>query len=964
MVLMSISNVPNVSNVSNFHGPNVSNSPEHNEVPENHEQPKVADPDPGAINIDALVGKALMYNITIQSVNKSPYGEMIISVKYKHMNETKNYNIGYWPKTPVSPDDLKIKLENPASPEAKTLVGIIKVKRAGGDDLKSVRSNVSPDGSVAPKFTSRICKTKNMSVARYNEAISDKLAANSEQPRNTIDQLTKTQHKLQKLLGNDSPKRVDSNTVNGGNAKNIEILEGSVNESENDIRGDGNESENDNGREVLLSRRQKQAKTDKSVGDNDKAVRFPTSKGNNSLERQDSDKGSDPDVPNYDSSSESSTDSEYDANSEGESSESVENLGGKDEASANTKTTIKYSDDSESEVEPKDPKNANPISSGDESEPVSFEVTRDLHAPSSSALGKAGKSIRKIFDNMSNPFLKLFSNQQSELDGPRQAVVIKEATPEKSFVTKTLEKFKTFVAPKPESSEEIELENLGSPRSDVQSEKELMLSFGDDSEMSEEDNIGDVRDGDDTASSSEELKEFSSLQNDNLDKLTKASTENLPANTDDKIEKSKDGFFKPLADFFRSLSTPAPIKEIWHLGGINVGASDPFDKSNQQLSINTDQSKLNLMDYFYEKIVAQYLLTPEGKMLCTKEGMVQGEVHIYGRDLKPFVKEWMDQNRGIDSDKQQTFQEFMGTEEMAPRLAALKKVRYFNDNERNETKVLIDKEAGKLTQIGLAVGYKAKTKSDENEVKSVENEVNLAKEPTKLKQGSYVFVIGNIRGEDDKPKPTLFASLKGETNKGDFVQHSAFMRGGAVLTAGMMEIDKEGNIVSITNFSGHYRPGEKEMAILLKYLVDNGCNLSKVSLKINSDIGHGLNYVLKNKLEEIRKETGIKSAIANSAIAKRLFEPGHKFEIGLKEYDAKTWYEKTGRSLLENKGGMAARAGTIVKKSFKSLGDFFLSRHTYHVGNFSHLNAPASDKNKPLDAKTSEAEDDSEKSSV
>lgn len=73
-------------------------------------------------------------------------------------------------------------------------------------------------------------------------------------------------------------------------------------------------------------------------------------------------------------------------------------------------------------------------------------------------------------------------------------------------------------------------------------------------------------------------------------------------------------------------------------------------------------------------------------------------------------------------------------------------------------------------------------------------------------------------------------NARGEIYMGDHIErkfhHSAFMSGGDVLFAGEIKIDKDGTILAITNYSGHYQPGLKSLFHCYEYLRDLGLDMS------------------------------------------------------------------------------------------------------------------------------------------
>lgn len=76
----------------------------------------------------------------------------------------------------------------------------------------------------------------------------------------------------------------------------------------------------------------------------------------------------------------------------------------------------------------------------------------------------------------------------------------------------------------------------------------------------------------------------------------------------------------------------------------------------------------------------------------------------------------------------------------------------------------------------------------------------------------------------------LFGGQK-ETKKIPRIHHTSFVAGECVQTAGMMVIDN-GAIHTIYPHSGHYRPSEHELLVLLRFLVAQGVDLSDVQVDV------------------------------------------------------------------------------------------------------------------------------------
>ncbi|KAL5710683.1 hypothetical protein ACHQM5_021218 [Ranunculus cassubicifolius] len=76
----------------------------------------------------------------------------------------------------------------------------------------------------------------------------------------------------------------------------------------------------------------------------------------------------------------------------------------------------------------------------------------------------------------------------------------------------------------------------------------------------------------------------------------------------------------------------------------------------------------------------------------------------------------------------------------------------------------------------------------------------------------------------------------GKKKKGVF-QHSSFLAGGVTLAAGRL-VCKEGELKSISAYSGHYRPTEQNLDTFLALLQENGLNLAEVEINHSDDYGH------------------------------------------------------------------------------------------------------------------------------
>ncbi|KAM0875129.1 hypothetical protein ACQ4PT_036991 [Festuca glaucescens] len=75
---------------------------------------------------------------------------------------------------------------------------------------------------------------------------------------------------------------------------------------------------------------------------------------------------------------------------------------------------------------------------------------------------------------------------------------------------------------------------------------------------------------------------------------------------------------------------------------------------------------------------------------------------------------------------------------------------------------------------------------------------------------------------------TTKAFYVGQKNKGSF-QHSSFLAGGAITAAGRL-VDKDGILKAIWPYNGHYLPTEENFGDFVRYLQENGVDLTDVKL--------------------------------------------------------------------------------------------------------------------------------------
>lgn len=188
------------------------------------------------------------------------------------------------------------------------------------------------------------------------------------------------------------------------------------------------------------------------------------------------------------------------------------------------------------------------------------------------------------------------------------------------------------------------------------------------------------------------------------------------------------------------------------------------------------------------------------------------DVKLYGPTLYPHFLEWKS-----SADTSKDFQTAM--QEKIDRMAPLEReglrrsiLHVLNDKELQEHKA--EFKDGKIHSGGRA-----------------------------LTDGTYIFVV-------DPDKENLYV---GKKETGHF-QHSSFLKGGAVGSAGMIDV-KDGKIVSIRNHSGHYLPPSEMMGTAVELIKKESGQLKK-DIKVTTLSNRSLK--LQAKFIKIMTRTGLK----------------------------------------------------------------------------------------------------------
>ncbi len=222
--------------------------------------------------------------------------------------------------------------------------------------------------------------------------------------------------------------------------------------------------------------------------------------------------------------------------------------------------------------------------------------------------------------------------------------------------------------------------------------------------------------------------------------------------------------------------------KIYHLGGTIAGS---MDRNNEHKPIYAKR-------YFYEQVPVR---------------TEQGELFFYGNTLKPFVKKW--QKRVIAKGEDISFNQFMVREledSKIKKMLMKQLVRYLSVEEQERAVVTF--ENGQPRQIGLESN------------KTVANAMS---------PGMYAFVIAMTPDNKNGFSEKLYAIPKKDTEQGK-LQHSSLVRGGKVIASGAFEVDSNGAIISVRNFSGHYRPTGADITCLMKYLKAHEVETEKIQI--------------------------------------------------------------------------------------------------------------------------------------
>jgi len=256
------------------------------------------------------------------------------------------------------------------------------------------------------------------------------------------------------------------------------------------------------------------------------------------------------------------------------------------------------------------------------------------------------------------------------------------------------------------------------------------------------------------------------------------------------------------------------------------------------------------------------------------------ELHIYATTLKSTFDEWMEKKAKGEIEKGSKEMHFDGyvqsritpdanghVQDPALRANLFENhVRFLTDQELKGVKAHFSEDG--ITQISL---------------KSIDLDPN-DREQKKLREGKYAFVIGK-----ENEEPALYLTPKITITEGDKsgkIQHSSFLRSGKVASAGMIEVNDEGKIDTVVQYSGHYLPGHTEMVNVLSFLKENMS--SREGQKEFNEIRLSIN-----------KYTGLmlKITMGINTLAERYAHT--KLDLGMVDVNAAEWLSKKQEGFIK-----------------------------------------------------------------
>lgn len=120
------------------------------------------------------------------------------------------------------------------------------------------------------------------------------------------------------------------------------------------------------------------------------------------------------------------------------------------------------------------------------------------------------------------------------------------------------------------------------------------------------------------------------------------------------------------------------------------------------------------------------------------------------------------------------------------------------------------------------------------------------REGMQIPKGRYLFVLTM----DNK----LYIARKGITEQG-LIQHSSFSGGKPVRSCGLIEINDHGQVVKISNHSGHYHPKEEQVSHIMEYFQEFGISLDTLSVNIfTKSVEYSAKSQIFNNIFQLQKQ--------------------------------------------------------------------------------------------------------------
>lgn len=336
-----------------------------------------------------------------------------------------------------------------------------------------------------------------------------------------------------------------------------------------------------------------------------------------------------------------------------------------------------------------------------------------------------------------------------------------------------------------------------------------------------------------------------------------------------------------------SISTNRARQNWKRIGAIAARAGHD-DSSDDEADVDA-MTTAEREEYYREKHEAKIDREKTAKMMDLQYFLEMVDTHHrYGSNLRTYHEEWkkadthenffywLDHGAGRHLDLPVVSRERLDSE----------RVRYLSREERQKYLVKIDEE-GRLCwarngeRITTSLQYKDSVDgivprddatepwtqgrdssssdgssilsrgSNENVDAYANHELDRARGLKKLTKISASTILNQLLQRSVRPNAWIFVAdtsfrlYLGIKQSGAF-QHSSFLNGGRISSAGMMKI-KDGQIRQISPLSGHYRPPTKNFRNFVHSMRDQGVDMSRVSISHSYAVLVGLEAYVKTR---------------------------------------------------------------------------------------------------------------------